>query len=87
VLTRIGLEEGGAATARITLPAAVELLDVDPGHGVVVASVPTRTGLSLREVGLIDGRARDLLSLNDHFAEVDWGETRLIDYRGADDIH
>lgn len=71
---------GSVPPQRYTIPRGAELLDIagaDP-----VWREPTRRGLFVRE-----GEAsapRDLLRLNSHLAEVDWGRTMLVDYRSAD---
>jgi dipeptidyl aminopeptidase/acylaminoacyl peptidase len=49
-----------------------------------VSRQPTPKGLYLRETSLIDGTRRELLALDMHLATIDWGQTMLIDYRGAE---
>lgn len=43
-----------------------------------------RDGLVLRGVDLAAGMQRDLVTLDPHLRSVDWGTTRLIEYKDAD---
>lgn len=61
-----------------------ELLDVDTVRSRLVYSETGRSGISLREVDFADGKSRHLLRLNGHLDEIDWGETRLVEYNAAD---
>jgi dienelactone hydrolase len=73
-----------AAGRSFALPAGAQLLELEPEAGGAFWRHPTRRGLFLKETSLANGATRDLLSLNGHLASVDWGESRLIDYRTAD---
>lgn len=80
------LPQGTARPAprSVKIPAGAEIVDVDPRRGAVIWREPTPRGVFLHETSLADGRSRELLALNAHLAKVRWGETRVIDYRGAD---
>lgn len=66
------------------LPADGTLLDDRPDLDTVLWSESGRTGLTLRISRASANTTRDLLTLDDHLASVDWGETLLIDYDGME---
>ncbi|HEX6374427.1 MAG TPA: prolyl oligopeptidase family serine peptidase [Allosphingosinicella sp.] len=72
------------AGGRFALPRAAQLVELAPAEGAAFWLEATRRGTFLNEIALADGGRRERLALNPHLAAVDWGETRLVDYRGAD---
>lgn len=79
---RFSLQDGARSSAPFALPQSAELLGIDLARGILLWREPTVQGLNLRETLLTSGESRTLLSLNSHLAEVNWGRTMLIDYRG-----
>lgn len=75
----VSLKEG--ASHAVVLPPGAELMAADSRS--ILWRWATRSGLVLRETGP-GGSTRELLALSGHLAEIDWGETRLIDYQGLD---
>ncbi|WP_109806347.1 S9 family peptidase [Sphingosinithalassobacter portus] len=69
---------------RFSSPTRGELLDDRPDRDTVLWSESGRTGLVLHLTNPSDGATRDLLTLDGHLAEIDWGDLRLIDYTLAD---
>lgn len=84
VFQEVSLAGAGKVSRSFSLPRGVNLLDADPARGAVLWSEATEAGLHLRATALDDKARRDLLSLNTHLAEIQWGRKRLIDYRSAD---
>lgn len=64
----------------IAMPPTGVLLDDRPDLDTVLWSESSRTGLVLHISRASTNTTRDLLTLDDHLASVDWGEMRLIDY-------
>lgn len=76
-----------AATGRTgpSIPAfTADLIDVDFAQGILLYKQAGQDGLFLRQANMVDGSSRDVLSLDTFMAKIDWGQTRLIDYRTAD---
>jgi len=76
-----------ASTGRTgpSIPAfAADLIDMNLDKGILLYKQADRSGLFLRQVNLANGQIRDVLALDTFMARVDWGQTRLIDYRSAD---
>jgi dipeptidyl aminopeptidase/acylaminoacyl peptidase len=64
------------------LPDGSEIIASDPATGLVLSLEAGARGTFLRATDR-GGPARELLALNQHLADVDWGGVRLIDYRNA----
>lgn len=64
------------------VPPGTQQLDALPARRVVLSSVATSSGVTLRLSAPAGNR--DLLTLNRHLAKVSWGQTRLIDYQALD---
>lgn len=60
------------------------LIDADLDRGMLLFRASGRDGMVLRLATIPDGDARELLHLDRFMADIDWGATRLIDYRGED---
>lgn len=78
------LDAATLRTGPLARRAIGDLLELDPAGGAVLYSQRDRSGLFLRRLTLADARVRDLLALDTFLRRVDLGETRLIDYQGAD---
>lgn len=61
-----------------------DLHDVVLADNRVLAEERGRDGPVLRGVDLAAGMQRDLMTLDPHLKSVDWGTTRLIEYKGMD---
>jgi len=68
------------------MPADGFLLDDRLDIDTVLWGESSRTGLTLHLSHASSNTTRDLMTLDSHLAEVDWGETRLIDYAGKDGV-
>jgi len=73
---------GGALPARVTLPPRGQLLDF--GQDVLLWLEPSPAGVFLRETSLVSAQRRELLAIDTHLADVDWGATMAIAYRAGD---
>jgi dipeptidyl aminopeptidase/acylaminoacyl peptidase len=72
----------GASTAP-SRPIAGDLHDVALADNRLLMEERGRDGLVLRGVDLPAGLQLDLATLNPHLRSIDWGQTRLIDYKDA----
>jgi dipeptidyl aminopeptidase/acylaminoacyl peptidase len=79
----VSLQQGQGATRSFTLPQDAQLVDISPDFRRALIMIRARDGQHLRALSLEDGQERGLISINTHLADVTWGETRLIDYRGG----
>lgn len=78
---RVRLDGGREQT--FSVPASADLMAVEQDFALWRQS--TGQGLFLRESHAgTGGGERDLLAVDSHLAEVDWGEIRVIDYRSSD---
>lgn len=80
----LSLQRRPGAARRFTVPQDAQLMEVSPDLGHALFMIRSPEGEHLREISLEDGQERNLVSINTHLADVAWGETRLIDYRGGD---
>lgn len=82
LLTKISLVRSARTSSTFRLEGGSELSSVDNGGALV--QLATRTGLRLRQLPRAAGRPLNLLSLDEHLADVNWGTSRTISYRGED---
>jgi dipeptidyl aminopeptidase/acylaminoacyl peptidase len=77
---------GGKATVQaLKAPSEkAEFLTYDAAHSLALFRDVTFSGLYLWSLDRSSGQSRKLMTLNEHWANVDPGETRLIEYRGID---
>lgn len=66
-------------------PIVGDLHDVAIADGRLLTEERRSDGLVLRSVDLAAGQQRDLMTLDRHLQSVDWGATRLIEYKDASD--
>jgi dipeptidyl aminopeptidase/acylaminoacyl peptidase len=73
--------DGDSPPESFTLPPRIDVAAFGPSH--LLWRDAAGDGLFLREA-VAGGATRDLLAVNRHLADIDWGEVRVIDYRAAD---
>jgi dipeptidyl aminopeptidase/acylaminoacyl peptidase len=72
----------GGAPATFALAPRADIVALEPSR--ILWRDADADGLRLRETSAGAGGNRDLLTLDTHLAEVDWGDVRVIDYRSTD---
>jgi dipeptidyl aminopeptidase/acylaminoacyl peptidase len=84
-LVHVTLSGGKATVQPLKVPSeTAEFLTYHPEHSLALFRDVTFSGLYLWTLDRASGQTRKLMTLNEHWANVDPGETRIIEYRGID---